>query len=62
MAKKTQADNQALPQSEFELYLMRHGIAAKPVGVTFGQDARRPLTTEGAEKVRKIGEGLKRLG
>ncbi|MBZ5672527.1 MAG: histidine phosphatase family protein [Acidobacteriia bacterium] len=62
MARKTQSDNDEPPQSEFELYLMRHGIAGKPVGATFGQDFRRPLTAEGAEKVRKIGEGLKRLG
>jgi phosphohistidine phosphatase len=62
MPRKAQADDEELTQSELELYLMRHGSAGKPVGDTFGQDFRRPLTAEGAEKVRKIGAGLKRLG
>jgi len=57
-----QAANPERSQSQYELYLMRHGPAAKAIEPGFGNDFRRPLTAEGAEKVRKIGEGLKRLG
>jgi phosphohistidine phosphatase len=49
-------------QSQYELYLMRHGAAAKAAESGFGNDFRRPLTVEGAEKVRRIAEGMRRLG
>ena len=42
------------------LYLLRHGIAANAsAGVS---DSDRALTAEGAEKMRQIAVGLKRLG
>jgi phosphohistidine phosphatase len=44
------------------LYIMRHGLAVSRGGVTFSDDARRPLVPEGKEKLREIGEGLKRMG
>jgi phosphohistidine phosphatase len=50
------------PQPEYELYLVRHGVAVKAAEAGFSKDFRRPLTAEGAEKVHRIGEGLRRLG
>lgn len=46
----------------YEIYLMRHGIAAdrEPGGAS--DDAKRLLTPEGKLKLRGIAKGLKRLG
>jgi phosphohistidine phosphatase len=45
-----------------ELYILRHAIAA-PLGEVGNQDdARRPLTPEGREKMKKIARGMKNLG
>jgi len=49
-------------QTGYELCLMRHGLAVARGGVRFSDDARRPLMPEGKEKMREIGEGLKRIG
>ena len=47
---------------EYELYLMRHGPAA-PRGVnSITDDARRPLTPEGKERMQQIAAGLLRTG
>ena len=54
--------NQEQSRFPYELYLLRHGAAVKAAEASFSRDFQRPLTVEGAEKVRKIGEGLKRLG
>ena len=37
---------------QFELYLIRHGIAAER-GDAYPDDAKRPLTSEGIQKLRK---------
>ena len=42
------------------IYLMRHGIAT-PRGESSIDDASRALTPEGLEKVRRIGQALRRL-
>lgn len=52
---KTQRDG-------FEIYLMRHGIAADREPGGAADDAKRPLTLEGKLKLRGIAKGLKRLG
>ena len=44
-----------------ELYLIRHGVAADR-GDEWPDDAKRPLTPEGIEKLRKSAQGLERLG
>jgi len=44
----------------YSLYIMRHGIAVDRGAVRFTDDAARPLTPEGKEKMQEIGEGLKR--
>ncbi len=54
--------NQEKSQFPHELYLMRHGATVKAAEASFSRDFQRPLTVEGAKKVRKTGEGLKRLG
>jgi phosphohistidine phosphatase len=45
----------------FELYLIRHAIA-EDRGEEWPDDAKRPLTTRGAAKMRKAAKGLARLG
>jgi phosphohistidine phosphatase len=49
-------------QTGYVLYVMRHGLAVSRGSVRFSDDARRPLVPEGKEKMREIGEGLKRMG
>lgn len=45
----------------YEIYLMRHGIAADRDPSGSSDDAKRPLTIEGKLKLRAIAKGLKRL-
>jgi phosphohistidine phosphatase len=45
----------------YELYLMRHGIAAKHGADGAFDDAKRKLTAEGKDKLQDIAKGLKRL-
>ena len=45
----------------FELYLIRHGIAEER-GEAWPDDAKRPLTEAGIDRVRKSARGLARLG
>jgi phosphohistidine phosphatase len=45
----------------FELYLIRHGLAAEH-GDAWPDDAKRPLTEEGIASMRKETRGLARLG
>ena len=45
----------------YELYLIRHGIAEER-GEAWPDDAKRPLTDDGAARVRKSARGLARLG
>ena len=47
-------------QNGYELYLMRHGIAADCEDS--GDDASRPLTPEGRLKLRAIAKGLRSIG
>jgi phosphohistidine phosphatase len=46
---------------QYELYIMRHGIAVVR-GADYADDSKRPLTPEGKKKVKEIANGLKRLG
>ena len=47
--------------TEFEFYIMRHGIAVVR-GAAILDDAKRPLTPEGKQKMREISAGLARVG
>ena len=42
---------------QFELYLIRHGIAAER-GENYPDDTKRPLTAEGIQKLRREGKAL----
>lgn len=44
----------------FELYLIRHGVAAER-GENFPDDSKRPLTNEGVQKLRKEAKALAAL-
>ncbi len=57
--KETEAEP-AGPPADYELYIMRHGIAVTRSATL--DDARRPLTPDGKEKMRKIAAGLVRAG
>lgn len=46
----------------FEIYLMRHGIAADRDPGGSSDDGKRPLTLEGKLKLRGMAKGLDRLG
>jgi len=41
----------------FELYLIRHGLAAEP-GENYPDDTKRPLTSDGVQKLRKEAKAL----
>jgi phosphohistidine phosphatase len=45
----------------YELYLVRHGLAEER-GDAWPDDAKRPLTEEGMDRMRKAARGLARLG
>src|SRR5436853_7070712 len=45
----------------YELYLIRHGIAEER-GDRWPDDAKRPLTEDGIDRLRKEARGLARLG
>jgi phosphohistidine phosphatase len=48
--------------AEYELYIVRHGIAMDRSAATVLDDAKRPLTPEGKAKMRDIAAGLVRAG
>ena len=58
MAKRTPEPN----EGDYEIYLMRHGIAADRDPAGASDDAKRPLTLEGKLKLRAIAKGVRRLG
>ena len=45
----------------YELYLIRHGVAEER-GDGWPDDAKRPLTDEGTDSLRKAARGLARIG
>ena len=50
------------PPLEYDLYIMRHGIAVTRSAATVMDDAKRPLTPDGKQKMRDIASGLVRAG
>jgi phosphohistidine phosphatase len=60
MKQKTAAKRES--GQPYELYLMRHGIAAAADSLGSSEDSSRPLTPEGKLKLRTIAKGLSRLG
>ena len=60
-----EAHTAAVPPTQnpgYELYILRHGIAVTRGAAGYAEDAKRPLTPEGKQKMREISEGLIRLG
>ncbi len=46
----------------YDIYLIRHGATEKNGKGSLSAEFQRPLSSEGAAKLRQIAEGLKRLG
>lgn len=58
-----EADEQPLRKPpQYELYIMRHGMAVERGGTTVSDDTKRPLTPEGKQRVAEITAGLIRAG
>jgi phosphohistidine phosphatase len=62
MSTKETVESRAGLPAEYELYIMRHGLAVERDVTTVMDDAKRPLTSEGKEKMREIAAGLTRAG
>jgi phosphohistidine phosphatase len=60
MARGRQTEGAHSPDGIYQLYLMRHGIAADRDASL--DDSKRPLTAEGSTKLRAIARGLARIG
>jgi phosphohistidine phosphatase len=54
--------NESKDAQEYQLYVMRHGIAVARGDPNFPDDTQRPLTPEGRKKLRAVAKGLSRLG
>jgi phosphohistidine phosphatase len=62
MTPKESSESRVDHTAEYELYIMRHGLAALRAAATVLDDAKRPLTPEGRQKMRGIAAGLANLG
>lgn len=62
MVPKQVESEKTAHSAEYELYIMRHGLAAGRAGGGINDDAKRPLTAEGKKKMQEIAHGLVRLG
>jgi phosphohistidine phosphatase len=62
MATKDSSEVRAEQPVDYEFYIMRHGLAAPRSGAAVLDDAKRPLTPEGKQKMRGIVTGLVNLG
>ncbi len=58
----TTPSDKSQENSEYQIYLMRHGVAMSRGTNSSSEDAKRKLTPEGQEKMEKIAKGLLRLG
>jgi len=62
MATKDSTEAPVGKPADYELYIMRHGLAALRAGTAVADDAKRPLTPAGKQKMRGIASGLVNLG
>ena len=46
-----------MESEQFELYLIRHGLAAER-GDQFPDDTKRPLTSRGIQRMKRAGKAL----
>jgi phosphohistidine phosphatase len=62
MTPRNVANSNPARTTGYELYIMRHGIAVDRGTAGYADDAKRPLTPEGAKKMSEITAGLVRVG
>jgi phosphohistidine phosphatase len=62
MAHNKKAVGKQADDAPYEIYLMRHGIAADLDAQGGADDAQRPLTPDGRLKLRAVAKGLQRIG
>jgi len=62
MADKQNEESRERQAADYELCIMRHGIAAERSSTAILDDSKRPLTSEGKEKMREIACGLASIG
>lgn len=62
MTTREADEDRAKHPEEYELYIMRHGIAVMRAPSTMMDDAKRPLTPEGRQKMRESAAGLAAAG
>jgi len=62
MSNKENDEGRAGLPADYELYVMRHGLATARGAATAMDDAKRPLTSEGKQKMGEIASGLVRAG
>jgi phosphohistidine phosphatase len=62
MSNKETDEGRTAQLVEYQLYIMRHGLAVTRDVTTVLDDAKRPLTSEGKQKMREIASGLDRVG
>jgi phosphohistidine phosphatase len=62
MTTKETTEGRTERPADYELCIMRHGIAVMRGAAAFLDDTKRPLTPEGKQKMRAIASGLVRLG
>ena len=62
MSTKETDESRADWPAEYELCIMRHGLAVERTVTTVMDDTKRPLTSEGKQKMREIAAGLVRVG
>ena len=62
MTTKETDESRAGRPADYEFYIMRHGIAVIRGATSMVDDAKRPLTPEGKQKMREIASGLVRAG
>jgi phosphohistidine phosphatase len=62
MATKESTEARVEQPADYELFIMRHGLAVLRSGTAVPDDAKRPLTPEGRQKMRGIASGLVHLG
>jgi len=62
MAQKATEATQQDPQAEYELHVMRHGLAVTSMEAGDADNSKRPLTQRGRKRMEEIGKGLRRLG
>ena len=62
MTPEPRSTSRVASAREYELFIMRHGIAVDRGTSGYAENAKRPLTPEGKNKTRLIAKGLIRLG